>query len=661
MTTPHNDAPMDQHTDTSFVRRAWTQLVQYRDQFSLPLNILAMAIVLGILYAIGDWLDLLTAYFKWVFLPAAFCLSVVWIAFLDKSLTRFSRYDTNALWQWTYRAGIAFLFIAYMCTALYVCWRIRLAQSESVGRFWMVFSTLSIVGWLALWRIVSEGDTTRLDIARIGVVSWSIIAAWAAGSAAYSPLGLFESPPPLKQDQIERVFHEREAALKSNVKVAVALSGGGYRAATIHAGVLDVLDGNVASAGTKRIPIDYLSTVSGGSIVGSFYALGHRPQEFLDLLTARPPGLANDLFHITTVSCQFLCPSRTDSDTYAEHFRRVYFPNATFSDIRYPSLAVNVTNYRSRKREIFSNRINAHRSLSLADTVAASGAFPGAFEPKRIAVPSDNGTIEEQRYIDGGVVENLGLEGLRLLLTQTDRKAHDRPDLIIVSDASKADTLRDVTRKEFRFNLLMEATSISYEALHRKLYRLFTNNQYDHEWSCADAKTPCEQPYHQPYVQNRQHIFLPRDAHNEMVFVFVLDGTSETEAQYMARRQKSETGNDVCEKALVSPNKDLVERDCTAARVAALSTLKELSTEEVTMGAWVGRTIAARYTPAIECVIEQIPGLKSAIQSRDWQAENIKNTCGALIRNQALLTAPVTARPKSVLPSHPASEASRRG
>ena len=43
--------------------------------------------------------------------------------------------------------------------------------------------------------------------------------------------------------------------------------------------------------------------------------------------------------------------------------------------------------------------------------------------------------------------------------------------------------------------------------------------------------------------------------------------------------------------------------------------------------------ITARHTPTIECVIEHIPGLKSTIQSRDQQEENIKNTCGMLIRN----------------------------
>jgi hypothetical protein len=189
-----------------------------------------------------------------------------------------------------------------------------------------------------------------------------------------------------------------------------------------------------------------------------------------------------------------------------------------------------------------------------------------------------------------------------------------------------------MARKEFRFNLLKEASATSYEALHRKLYRLFTNNQYDHEWSCASFVKPCEQPYRQPYVQNLQHIFRPDDTHDDMVFVFVLDGTSETELQYMARRQTIDTKDDRCDKALAASDRTAAEQICIATQVASLSTLKELSGEEVAMSAWVGRTIAARYARAIECVIEQVPGLKSA-HDRVRQAENIRNTCGGFIQS----------------------------
>jgi len=53
-------------------------------------------------------------------------------------------------------------------------------------------------------------------------------------------------------------------------RVAVSLSGGGYRAALFHAGVLNELD-------QLGVRIQAVSSVSGGSIIGSFYAVGGRP------------------------------------------------------------------------------------------------------------------------------------------------------------------------------------------------------------------------------------------------------------------------------------------------------------------------------------------------------------------------------------------------
>ena len=62
-----------------------------------------------------------------------------------------------------------------------------------------------------------------------------------------------------------------------NLRVAVTLSGGGYRAAVSHAGLLAGLDAHC-------VPVHVLSTVSGGSIAGAAYALGVPPARLL------PPG-----------------------------------------------------------------------------------------------------------------------------------------------------------------------------------------------------------------------------------------------------------------------------------------------------------------------------------------------------------------------------------
>ena len=66
--------------------------------------------------------------------------------------------------------------------------------------------------------------------------------------------------------------------------IGLALSGGGYRAALFHAGVLAELE----MIGVRPTA---LSTVSGGSIIGAFYAAGGRPEDFLN-------GVINGRFNL---------------------------------------------------------------------------------------------------------------------------------------------------------------------------------------------------------------------------------------------------------------------------------------------------------------------------------------------------------------------------
>jgi predicted acylesterase/phospholipase RssA len=65
-----------------------------------------------------------------------------------------------------------------------------------------------------------------------------------------------ERTDPLRCEDGSRWFVKGEP-----LRVAVALSGGGYRAAITEAGLLAALDRHC-------VPIRYLSTVSGGSIIG---------------------------------------------------------------------------------------------------------------------------------------------------------------------------------------------------------------------------------------------------------------------------------------------------------------------------------------------------------------------------------------------------------
>jgi hypothetical protein len=73
-----------------------------------------------------------------------------------------------------------------------------------------------------------------------------------------------------------------------HVRVGVALSGGGYRAGLYHAGVLSALD-------HFGVRITNLSSVSGGSIMGSYYAAGGSPDEFKKTVIQGHVNLKRDL------------------------------------------------------------------------------------------------------------------------------------------------------------------------------------------------------------------------------------------------------------------------------------------------------------------------------------------------------------------------------
>lgn len=581
------------------------EIEQLQRGFPVVSSIVIVGLILGVLWAIGDWLEILTWYFKWIFIPVSFVLAVWWFYKLDESLLtpdpskENKEAGENELLPRTFRAGVIVLALAYLLTVEYVALRIQEPKSYA-WLFWTVFGIVSLVGlWFPL-RVLTEGDKTRLAVARVGVISWSLLAGWLTGSIAYSIASLV-SPGPGKTENCGTPTIQPRG--QNPIRIAVTLSGGGYRAASIHAGVLQVLDNETP------IPIDYLTTVSGGSIIGAYYALGNPGQDFVTRLKHKP-GLANDKFHILAVSRAFFSRSYRDSDAYADHFRRVYFGNSRLCAARKTTLIVNATNYTTRKREIFTSDPNDPRNnVPIADAVAASGAFPGAFEQKQIG---------DQYYIDGGVVENLGLEGLRTFLLEYQRP---RPNILIISDASKGDENPKGEKKEFRIKLLNEAGATSYQALHRKLYRLFTNNHYDPE----DAQHPP-----QPYFQGYQHLFSSSDSHDDFLFVFVLDGTSSAEQDYMKREEtkvfKKEKECDLDESAQE-------ENQCRALRVAKFNTLKELDENEVAMGAWVGQTIATRYADAIHCVIGEIPGLQSIADkaARTVKADETAKHCSSKV------------------------------
>lgn len=263
----------------------------------------------------------------------------------------------------------------------------------------------------------------------------------------------------------------------STIRIGVALSGGGYRAALMHAGVLHMLD-------SLGIPVSAMSTVSGGSIIGAYYALGGRPEALLDAVVDKRVNLARALIHPVTslkllgttrwgTSDYFVLPATRDynrTHAHAEMLDRVFYDGARhrhdpahdgsghvelmlcMTDI-VGGVMVGVTPHGYLEQSVsppstrftFAQGGSSHaEALFRADAsdampgasplallVAASGAFPGAFKPLRVALPRptrDSASADSARLVlgDGGMADNLGL----VLLYEARRYVATHPEQV---------------------------------------------------------------------------------------------------------------------------------------------------------------------------------------------------------------------------------------
>jgi NTE family protein len=244
-------------------------------------------------------------------------------------------------------------------------------------------------------------------------------------------------------------------------RVGVALSGGGFRAAAFHAGVLHTLD-------RLGVPVTNVSTISGGSIIGAFYTLGGEPLDFVEALAQ---GSFNLRRHLAMAQNLLRLPSSRFSRLTAQaDFLRRRLALADAERIRSncgdcPRLILGATDLNFGMQVGFLDEglllVNeAHcwpqhhpnvaglDGLDLATQVAISGAFPGAFPPYPVEIttrrqasnPPEPATIRRSLVLgDGGILDNTGL-----LLLRTAQQQSKRPpaflsgwnvEVIVVSDA----------------------------------------------------------------------------------------------------------------------------------------------------------------------------------------------------------------------------------
>jgi len=255
----------------------------------------------------------------------------------------------------------------------------------------------------------------------------------------------------------------------SNPRIALALSGGGFRAALFHLGVIRRL----SELGWLR-QVDVISTVSGGSVLGAFMALRWVQLEsagadwnafewriakpFLNLVENHN-FIRDWLMRLPKVPVRKLFDGAyTRTKLAAEIFSRRFYENKTCADLpERPYLIMNATSlasiraWRFTRKGMGDSRIGhaawGAKPVSLGDAVGASAAFPPVFPPARISRAGYTfGTpiygeppIPDHPIIplsDGGVYDNLGVEVVwKKSVLPGEAEQMDVPRFLVVSDA----------------------------------------------------------------------------------------------------------------------------------------------------------------------------------------------------------------------------------
>ncbi len=161
--------------------------------------------------------------------------------------------------------------------------------------------------------------------------------------------------------------------------IGICLSGGGARGIA-HVGVLQALE-------EHNIAPRYISGSSAGSIVGVLYASGISPQDILEMI------IKTSMFKVFRLGLG----AGLVSINHLKEILSEYVPGDDFLNLE-KKLYVCVTNLNTGKWEI------RHKGI-LLDTIVASSAIPMIFEPVK---------IENATYVDGGVLNNMPLEPLKL-------------------------------------------------------------------------------------------------------------------------------------------------------------------------------------------------------------------------------------------------------
>ncbi|MDY7396975.1 patatin-like phospholipase family protein [Aureibaculum sp. 2210JD6-5] len=254
-------------------------------------------------------------------------------------------------------------------------------------------------------------------------------------------------------------------------RIALCLSGGGYRASTFQLGMLSYLNSKKLNENSLLENVKAISTVSGGTITGVYYAaLIQEGKSFEEIYK----NLYNWLVETDLVKKSF--EMLNESSKWNYNYKRKNIVNAfaelydktlldgrtmgSFANLKKSHLefvCFNSTEFYSGLRYRFQTSYfgsyglrlskEIYNYVRLGDVIAASSAFSGGFEP--ISMPDDFFDPDSESFrkikrksiykdqsiglMDGGIVDN---QGISSILDYEDNEKIEPFDVVLISDVA---------------------------------------------------------------------------------------------------------------------------------------------------------------------------------------------------------------------------------
>lgn len=274
-------------------------------------------------------------------------------------------------------------------------------------------------------------------------------------------------------------------------KIGLALSGGGYRAAAFHLGVLSYLAENELLEN-----VTHISTVSGGSLVtGLIYKLNNYKWPSSEEYLSKIHGKAIEILKNSDLLKEegwlagiisWITNGKYDAhEDVVEKLKKVWGININLQELEnVPIWTINTTtgetgkSCRFDKDEMLDYKLGkiVKPSFDLADILAASAGFPIVIGPLNIDLtkhdfrPKKGVTDTKISLYDGGLYDNLGTE---VFFKGNFSKLPDHVDFLIVSDASKPFEIQKDMYLDGRGSKAKQIMNISTEQIRSLRSRMF--------------------------------------------------------------------------------------------------------------------------------------------------------------------------------------------